>query len=382
MHLAPVVLALIAAAHPSAAFPSSYFDGPTARLVNRTIVGFDPAQLIDVTGAHAFQPPGAGDFRGPLFGLGIDFATAAGALALFGADLLAPGLPFSIGGPPPPSLLTGLLGGIVGKFYGAPTGLSGTHNQFETDSSPTRGDYYQFNGDNHHLQLPYFQALYDLPPAGPSANYDLDILFQFRQTRFQQSVSQNPYFFYGPLEMASYSQNLIVSGGVHSFIARVFSNHSAEFPDGFLNGEILKSIYAITTAPDGTLQYTPGHEQIPVNWYPPLPSRPYPDTLAIGGNVNGVNSFAPIDIGNLTEGVYNAETLLEGDNAACFVYQVLQILVPDALNGLASFVDVIVTDILSVTGPLLAQLTCPQLNTLDTSLFEQYPGYSHTSHPV
>lgn len=30
---------------------------------------FSPSQLIDVTGAHAFVPPGAGDYRGPCPGL-------------------------------------------------------------------------------------------------------------------------------------------------------------------------------------------------------------------------------------------------------------------------------------------------------------------------
>jgi hypothetical protein len=66
------------------------------------------------------------------------------------------------------------------------------------------------SGDNYRLQLPYFQALYDSQPTGLSANYNLDILFQYRQTRFQQSVAQNPYFFYGPIAMASYSQNQVL----------------------------------------------------------------------------------------------------------------------------------------------------------------------------
>lgn len=102
---------------------------------------------------------GAGSPLIPLhlvYGMGVDVATIAASLALWGADLLSPGLSFSIGGPPPPSLLGGLLGGILGKaastvifcgaefVAGAPTGLSYTHNQFESDSSATRGDFYQF----------------------------------------------------------------------------------------------------------------------------------------------------------------------------------------------------------------------------------------------
>ena len=51
--------------------------------------------------------------------------------------------------------------------------------------------------------------------------------------------------------------------------------------------------------------------------YPPL-ILAEPNTLDIGGNTNGVNTFTGLDIGNLTAGVYNSEDLLEGDNFACF----------------------------------------------------------------
>ncbi|KAJ7758834.1 hypothetical protein DFH07DRAFT_772411 [Mycena maculata] len=60
----------------------------------------------------------------------------------------------------------------------------------------------------------------------------------------------------------------------------------------------------------------------------------YPELVLIGGNVNGVNTYAPININNLTRGVYNEESLLEGSSAACFVLQATQILVPDALSDL------------------------------------------------
>ena len=45
------------------------------------------------------------------------------------------------------------------------------------------------------------------------------------------------------------------------------SNHSAEYPNGILDKETLKSFFAITEAADGTLSWTPGHERIPDNWY-------------------------------------------------------------------------------------------------------------------
>ncbi|KAJ7473148.1 Chloroperoxidase [Mycena galericulata] len=402
MRFLHLVSGLLLVTHSSIAFPASHFDMPVrhfekraSTLTNRTLVRFDPAQLIDVSNAHTFVPPGDGDFRGPcpglnamanhnyiphngiveftesivqsqyVFGFGPDIGLVAAVLALFGADLLSIGFPFSIGGAPPPGLLSGILGGIVGP----PKGLSGTHNQFESDTSPTRGDYYQFNKDNYDMQLPFFEALYNLQPDSPESNYDLPVLYEHRLTRFRQSIAENPYFFY-------------------------FFN-----PEGFLNGEVLKTFHSINTNQDGTLTYIPGHERIPDNWYRRDFNDDYtilqhalidllnmwltyPELLSIGGNVNGVNTYAPIDIQNLTGGVYNAEMLLDGNNAACFVFQAVQILVPDTLSILGELVDVIVNKLLEALSPILDGLTCPDLNSMDHSVFERYPGYARTRYSV
>jgi hypothetical protein len=47
----------------------------------------------------------------------------------------------------------------------APSGLSGTHNKYEGDASPTRSDAYTNNGDASSLNLDYFKHLYDLVPG-------------------------------------------------------------------------------------------------------------------------------------------------------------------------------------------------------------------------
>ena len=49
-------------------------------------------------------------------------------------------------------------------------------------------------------------------------------------------------------------------------IAALMSNHSAEYPNGILDKETLKSFFSITEASDGTLTWTPGWERIPDNW--------------------------------------------------------------------------------------------------------------------
>lgn len=58
-------------------------------------------------------------------------------LATFGAVQAGDGNHFSIGGPPGKSLP------IVNGLLGQPRGTSNSHNRFEGDASPVRGDLYQ-----------------------------------------------------------------------------------------------------------------------------------------------------------------------------------------------------------------------------------------------
>lgn len=126
------------------------------------------------------------------------------------------------------------------------------------------------------------------------------------------------------------------------------SNKSAEYPEGYLNGEVLKSFFSISGEP-GSFTWTEGHEAIPNNWYKRaigdeysipyfaidlnVAALEYPQFLDVGGNTGTVNSFTGVDLQNLTGGVYNLETLAEGDNAMCFAYQFAQQAAPDLLKG-------------------------------------------------
>ena len=94
---------------------------------------------------------------------------------------------WSIGGPDSLVSVLGLLG--------QPQGISGSHNKYEGDASPTRGDLYQY-GNDYLLQMSQFQALYEL--GQPADNYDLSLLTNYRATRFSESLNNNPYFFNAP----------------------------------------------------------------------------------------------------------------------------------------------------------------------------------------
>jgi len=71
---------------------------------------------------------------------------------------LTPG--WSIGSPPKDAGEQDLLGNLLG-LLGTPDGTSGSHNKYETDTSATPGDLYQY-GNDYALQVSQFQNLFDL----------------------------------------------------------------------------------------------------------------------------------------------------------------------------------------------------------------------------
>ncbi|CAE6341219.1 unnamed protein product [Rhizoctonia solani] len=305
---------------------------------------FDPVkQKVDVTGEHAFQPPTAGDKRGPCPGLN--------ALANHGY------LPHN---------------GVE---------RSGSHNKYEGDASATRADAYMNNGDATSLNLTFFKQLYDLQPEGPNANFDYDVIIQHRVNRRQHSVSMNPHFFNGPFS------GFIALPAAYSFITRFMSNYSAENPEGVLNHEVLKSFYGVSGS-GNNLTYQRGYERIPDNWY----KRPidysiplyavdllyaglkHPEFLSIGGNTGKVNSFAGVNIGNITGGVYNSVNLLEGNNLVCFAFQAAQQAMPDVLKGIMGDLTAALGLWTTKLVPILSGLGCPQLTKYDGSVFGTYPG--------
>lgn len=105
------------------------------------------------------------------------------------------------------------------------------------------------SGNGYELQLSQFQALYDSGKADD--NYDIPTLNRFRAERFQQSIDNNPYFFYGPFS------GIVAQPAAYQFIYRLFGNKSEEYPEGRTTGELLKSFYAVS-GEDGDFSYTPG----------------------------------------------------------------------------------------------------------------------------
>jgi hypothetical protein len=62
----------------------------------------------------------------------------------------------------------------------------------------------------------------------------------------------------------------------------------------------------------------------------------YPEIVQFGGNTGTPNSFVGVDPSDISGGVYNAQTLLQGNNLGCFFFQAAQQVIPSVLSGILS----------------------------------------------
>ncbi|PQE29907.1 oxidase protein [Rutstroemia sp. NJR-2017a WRK4] len=370
-------------------------------LVATTLTGDEfnaDRQRVDVSGEHAFQMPdyAAGDVRGPCPGLNVlanhgylprngvatilEYATAvqkvlgmgidtALVLGVYGTVLggnpvsLTPGV--SMGGPSNAPEAQNLLGNLLG-LMGKPKGLTGTHNIFEVDSSITRSDLYDADGDNNNMNMDYFMDLYNMQKDAEVPHYTLDVFLDHALVRFNQSIATNPSFYYGPWS------GWFVRNAAYCFAARIFGNASEEYPNGFLDKETLKSFWGVT-GPEDNMTYTKGAERIPDNYYRRATdyaaadlwvdiienvSLKRPTLLSIGGNTNGVNTFTGVNLENLTGGIMNAEYLAQGNNALCFAFQILQEGAPSVVGSIYATAEPVLTFLLDAINLPLTSLAC------------------------
>jgi len=354
------------------------------------------AQYVSNKGQYAFKAPGKFDARGPcpglnamanhgyiphngvatipqfidgtfkVFGMGVDLSAF---LAVLGASIDGDGTKWSIGGANPAVLIG--------------NGLIGSHNKYESDVSPTRPDLYE-KGNNYEVDWTQWKELYDAQAdkSVAESNYNLDILQKHRSKRFTQSIERNPYFFNGPFT------GVAVQPAAYTFIYRFMSNKSEEHPDGRLDKETLKAFFGVTENDDGSFSGGTGYERIPDNWYKRAIGDEYtipffqldlvrdatqdPRFLNVGGNTGEVNTFTGVDIADLTGGVFNGATLLEGNNLFCFGYQNAQQGLPDIAKTLLGTVGG------GVLGKTILSLGCPQLQKIDEDMLSKFPGYKRS----
>jgi hypothetical protein len=158
--------------------------------------------------------------------MGIDLVTVLAVMGTVGVGnplSLNPG--FSIGGKSWKS--NNLLGNLLG-LLGTPRGLDGAHNWIESDSSSTRDDLY-VTGDASTMNMTLFLEAYN---SSDDVVLSMDDIGARAAKRFQDSISINPNFYYGPYT------GMIARNSGYAFTGRILSNHTKENPMG---GHLSKS---------------------------------------------------------------------------------------------------------------------------------------------
>ncbi|CAH0394596.1 unnamed protein product [Bemisia tabaci] len=238
-----------------------------------------------------------------VFGLGRDIAGFLTALAIVTAGAIVNGTAMvSIGKATPQ---------VHAQSY-EPSGLSGTHNKYESDASPMKGDLYQYK-DADKLVLTQLENFLN---RSKTNDYTLRDLFDFRSYRIDESLRDNCYCYFG---LISFN---IIAAGSHTFIYWLMSNKSKERPRGRLTEEDILSWYKRAIGDEYTIPLFVKDVLVGASIYPKF--------FALGGNINC--SFVGLRAENLTGGVYNFETLSEGNNFYCFLL-LTSLQLPDFFQG-------------------------------------------------
>ncbi|KZT36085.1 Cloroperoxidase [Sistotremastrum suecicum HHB10207 ss-3] len=332
---------------------------------------------------HAFQPPPDGAQRGPcpgmnvlanhgfiardgitdfdeivkaqqdVFNVGWDLSVFLATLAVaLDGDLVTQKL--SIGGDATnrTALLTS---GILG-FEG---GLN-THNTFEADASLARNDYYTSNGDDHTFNTTLFSMMTSTVSSTSSLSsplYDLTGISLYRAHRWNQSVAENPNFYFGPKALLLY--------GAATFLYELYPSDG---PGGVPDKATIESFFGAVPSADGGYSAQP--ERIPEGWY----NRKTPYTLVdvvegilemylanpvlFGGNTAPGRFDAIEDDG----GFYEGGRLKDGitpESLVCLLYQIaLTDFTPDSLSGGLKLPEAVLEYVLGKLNPIFGPLGC------------------------
>jgi len=250
----------------------------------------------------------------------------------------------------------------LGSGPGSVGGLN-RHSTVEADISPTREDYYNGCGDNHHVSSRIVKALVSTAKSSAAKDFGLETMAAHYADISKFSQANNPYIYYFPFPS-------IVSLGAFVFYPNFFSNGTYG-AGGVANYESISSIVGFQYDEDtGNYMYVP--EKWPENWY--RRATPYGAVQVLAQVVEYLlpANFVGEPIGQLGTENLNVNTLL------CDVVQGFNSITPLALAGDVADAEAGVTWALSKLDPFLGStiLGCPT-GTLspdapNSTFFSQY----------
>ncbi|KAF2754760.1 Cloroperoxidase [Pseudovirgaria hyperparasitica] len=238
---------------------------------------------------------------------------------------------------------------VAPLLTGSQPGLDG-HNKFEADSSLTRNDFFTHGGDNFKMNATLFSMMTDTT----GGLYNLENLALYRAQRYDQSVAENPNFYFGPFSLllfgaASFLYELMPSG----------PNYTPDVPtiSSFFGAEKVNGVWRFN-----------GKEKIPDNWT----NRVEPYSIldvgaqifamyglhpkAFGGNT-GDGQFNFVNFGDIKDGKLPAAP--SATSVSCLLYMLATERVPSSLNGVITPTVDALSLALSKLNPQFKNLGCP-----------------------
>lgn len=221
---------------------------------------------------------------------------------------------------------------------GSQPGLAG-HNKFEADTSLTRNDFFTGKGDN----FKFNRTLFDMMSRTTGGLHNVENLAIYRGERWDQSVQENPNFFFGPLSLLLF--------GAASFLYELFPSGPDYIPD------------------QATMNSFFIEERLPNNWINRV--APYSNRLVtqeilkmyllnprpFGGNI-GDNTFAPLDWRDvISNGTISKD--IQPAAVSCLLYQLATQSVPSTLNGVVTPTVEAISFFLTRVAPAFDNLGCP-----------------------
>lgn len=232
---------------------------------------------------------------------------------------------------------------------GSQPGLDG-HNKFEADTSLTRNDYFLGKGDNYKFN----GTLFGMMTKTTGGLYNRDNLALYRAQRYNQSLHDNPNFYFGPLSVLLF--------GASSFLYELMPSGPNYVPDE----ATISSFFGAQKNSDGTYSFNHA-EQIPPNWTNRV--SPYTNELVtteilaqyleypvLFGGATGNGGFDLLNFGPIQNGVLakpDAATVL------CLLYQLATQSVPSSLNGIITPTVQAISFAASKLNPSFKNLGCP-----------------------
>lgn len=243
-----------------------------------------------------------------------------------------------------------------------PTGTLGlepgldAHNKFEADTSLTRRDFFLNDGDAYTFQGDMFADMYRVANETSGGLFDRDTIAVYRNQRYDESVSTNPNFYFGPKALLLY--------GAASFVYEVMPPYG---PEGEPTIDIISTFFG--AVPDGNGSYTHVPERIPDNWHNRRTAYTileiageiaytygrYPKLFggnAGVGNFDLLGEFGAIANGSLPDQFTQADIL-------CLLYQLAVENVPGTVSNEAELPLDVLDWVITQINPVFNNTGCP-----------------------